>query len=226
MLKAHEKQFTLLQKLTDAVIIAFLWNMSFVLRFTILEGNESINQLSFLKYSLLPVSLTLYFQAKNKLYESQRFKDKKVEILNSIKSNIESGVVLTLILYFIEPIRLSRILLGSFITSTLIIMPLVRILQRNFLRWLRKNGRNLRTCLVFGDGENLERYLTTLKNHKDHGVFIKSWTRSPIDIVKNLKSIELEKIDAVIIGFSLKNQSIRASDKLFSQRKCFNSDHP
>jgi len=206
MLKAHEKQFTLLQKLTDTVIITFLWNMAYVLRFSVLDGTESLDQQSFFKYSLLPVSLTLYFQARNKLYESQRFKDKKIEILNSIKSNIESGVVLTIILYFIEPIRLSRILLGSFITSTLIIMPLVRILQRNFLRWLRKNGRNLRTCLVFGDGENLERYLTTLKNHKDHGVFIKSWTRSPIDIVKNLKSVDLEKIDAVIIGFSLKNQ--------------------
>jgi len=208
MLKTYERQFNFLQKLIDAATIASMWNLAYFLRFSILNGHESISSHEFFKYSLVPITLTLYFQSKNKLYESWRFKDRNIEIWNSLKSNIEAGLVLTLILYFIEPIRLSRILLATYIASTLILMPSIRLIQRNLLRYLRKKGYNTRNCLIIGNGAQLQNYVRSLKSLKDTGIVIKK-------SITDLKQIELFlqsectfNYDSIIVGFRLDDQKV------------------
>ncbi len=208
MLKTYEKQFNFLQKIADISVITLLWNGAYFFRFNILNGHESISSFEFFKYSIIPSALTLYFQSKNKLYESWRFKDRKIEIWNSLKSNIEAGLVLTLILYFIEPIRLSRILLATYISSTLFLMPSIRLIQRSLLRYLRKKGYNTRNCLIIGNGAQLQNYVRSLKSLKDTGIVIKKVVTDLNQIEPFLQSEGSIAYDSIILGFKLDNQKV------------------
>ena len=205
MLKTYEKQFNFLQKITDISVITLLWNGAYFFRFNVLHGHESISSFEFFKYSIIPGALTIYFQSKNKLYESWRFKSRLTEIWNSLKSNIEAGLVLTLILYFIEPIRLSRILLATYILSSIFIMPTIRLIQRNLLRALRKKGFNTRNCLALGDGQQLHRYLTSITKSKDSGIIIKKHISDTKNLLGDLHSLVIDSFDSVIIGLKLED---------------------
>ena len=208
MLKAYEKQFNFMQKVADITVITFLWNSAFYFRFNVLHGYESISSFEFFKYSVIPAATTIYFQSKNKLYESWRFKERKAEIWNSFKSNVEAGLVLTLILYFIEPIRLSRILLATYIASTLLIMPGIRLMQRNLLRHFRKKGYNTRQCLVIGNGTQIKNYVQSLRSLKDTGVVIKKSITNLQQIKSFLQSKDNINYDSIFVGFKLEDQKI------------------
>jgi Undecaprenyl-phosphate glucose phosphotransferase len=101
------------------------------------------------------------------------------EIISVLKANILSLVLLVILFYFFGSERVSRLtILIYFIVSTSLLV-FFRIIFRNVLRSLRKNGHNLRHVLLVGNGAPLLQYIEIINKYKDCGVNIVGWIDSP-----------------------------------------------
>lgn len=208
MENATDKQTAFLSKIIDSLLILALWNLAFFIRFKFLVGFESITQSEFFNYSIMPIALTLYFNTKNRLYQKLTPGCNKLVLWQSIKSNFEAGITLTLILYFTEPIRLSRILLGTYILSTLVIVPLVKIIKKQIMAHFRKKGLFNTNCIVIGNGNQLNQYLKKLSIFKHSGIEIMKRIDKLDDIASFIQSRAPLKYDTVIIGFKSENYEL------------------
>lgn len=175
MLKKHERTFSLLQKVIDALGISFCWLLAYYIRFDILPGGDRGLQTTFL--SILPglVFITLYFYRKNGLYRSMRFSSRYIELSTVFKSNTQAIIALVIGIYFLAPDRLSRIAIVNYFFISQFFMSLLRIIIRNYLRYIRKKGKNLRYILLVGDGSQVLEYLHVIRKFKDAGIRISGW---------------------------------------------------
>ncbi|MFT6069455.1 MAG: Undecaprenyl-phosphate glucose phosphotransferase [Bacteriovoracaceae bacterium] len=178
MLKAHEKSFSNFQKLLDILLILFSWVLSYFIRFFYLPDAEQGLEILFLKLAPVLLVVTLYCFYKNNLYLSQRFTHRYHEILSVVKANTIAIICFVLLLYFFGSERLSRLtLIIYYATSTLLLISL-RMAVRNFLRSLRRKGKNLRHVLLVGNGEPLTKYVHNARLFKDSGIQFKGWIDS------------------------------------------------
>jgi Undecaprenyl-phosphate glucose phosphotransferase len=145
----------------------------------------------FLQLSPLIALLTMYSFHKNGLYQSYRYSSRMKEIISVLKANILSLVLLVILFYFFSSERVSRLtILIYFIVSTSLLV-FFRIIFRNILRSLRKNGHNLRHVLLVGNGAPLLQYIDIINQYKDCGVNIVGW----IDSHENAEQTGINKID-------------------------------
>jgi Undecaprenyl-phosphate glucose phosphotransferase len=178
MLKNYERTFETLQKLIDALIVALAWLGSYYFRFNLLPNAQIGISFIFFKATLFLIVVTLYFFSKYGLYTSQRMKSRSDEIFNIFKANLFSTLAFVVILYFFAENRLSRSVLVLYFISSIFLLTLSRMLIRNFLRSLRRQGKNLRHVLLIGHGEPIENYVQTINSFKDAGIKFKGWIDS------------------------------------------------
>jgi len=178
MLKSYEKTFALIQKCLDAIMVSLAWLGSYYFRFNFLPDAETGLNFVFFKATLFLILITFYYFSKYGLYESQRLKNRSTEIYNIFKANVFTTLSFVVILYFFAEKRLSRsVLILYFFTSTFL-LTISRMMVRNFLRTLRRQGKNLRHVLLVGNGAPIEQYIKTMRAFKDSGIFFKGWIDS------------------------------------------------
>lgn len=178
MLKNYERTFEFVQKFLDAIMVILAWLGSYHVRFNLVDGGESGLSLVFFKASLFLAIITIYYFSKYGLYTSQRMKSRTSEIFNIFKANLYSTLTFVVILYFFADKRLSRSVLVLYFFVSLFLLTLSRMLVRNFLRTLRRKGKNLRHVLLVGHGFPIEHYVQTVKSFKDAGISFKGWIDS------------------------------------------------
>jgi Undecaprenyl-phosphate glucose phosphotransferase len=210
MLKEHSNSFSLFQKTVDVGVIFISWALAFTFRFYYLPHAQGGLEILFIKLAPVIAILTLYFYHQNGLYKSQRFTNKYVEIFAIFRANIQSNIVLILLLYFFADARISRIALFSYFVISSFLLTLTRILVRNYLRILRRKGKNLRSLLLVGNGPQLIQYIKTVRNFKDSGLTFAGWIDSDGLAEQNdikplaMTSLEAKKElspDALVIGY-------------------------
>lgn len=198
MLKKHERTFAFAQKTVDAIGISISWYLAYTIRFDILSGGQTGLEKTFI--SVLPglIIISLYFYYKNNLYSSMRFSNRYRELLAVMKANTQSTFALVVGIYFLAPERLSRLAILNYFLISQFLMCIIRIVVRNYLRHIRKKGKNLRHIILVGNGPQVLEYLHVIRKYKDAGIRVLGWLDSNGEASKQkIKEINSSLIDAV-----------------------------
>jgi len=211
MLKRHENKFLYLQKSADIFVALASWFASFAFRFYFLKDGEANLELLFVKLAPILALITYYYHYKNGLYNSQRFSSRANEIIAIVKANTFTMFTFVLIIYFFAASRLSRLVLLNYFFLSTFLLILARMIIRNFLRSIRKKGKNLRHLLLVGHGPQFKNFVDTVREFKDAGLSFIGWIGShgqadALGIKEvNLSLAEAKKKyspDTIVVGFS------------------------
>ena len=201
-------------RITDIITTIGAWELSFFVRFYVMENAQPDQFMAFLRYSLILAGLVVWFSTRNHLYESNRYFAWYREFLLVTKSQLQAVVGFVILLYFINPHRLSRITIGLYVGIGLLIALTMRGMIRGVLKRARIHGRNLRQILVVGQGKALNDYLDLLARNPEKGLRFIGWVGlNGRDGAYGIEPITLDEIDldrpdapdAVIIGYDTKN---------------------
>jgi Undecaprenyl-phosphate glucose phosphotransferase len=178
MFKAGEKSFALIQKAVDCTTIAISWGLSYIVRFEILAGAQKGLEWEFAKVTPFLVIISLYSFHKSGLYKSLRFSNRYKEIFSVLRGNSAAIVSLIMLLYFVSDERISRLTILIYLGISSILLVGTRMAVRNFLRFLRTKGHNLRHVLLIGNSPLLSDYVATALTYKDSGIRFMGWLDS------------------------------------------------
>ena len=201
-------------RVTDIAASIAGWELSFFIRFYVMEDAEPGLFRAFLFYSFILAALLVWFSTRNHLYESSRYLAWHTEFLLVMKSQLQAVAAFVILLYFIQPHRLSRITIGIYVGIGIVIALSSRGMIRGILKRARLHGRNLRRVLVVGRGKALNDYVELVSKNPEIGLSFIGWAASGEnggnhDIPPaNIEDIPLEgpdMPDAVIIGYDSKN---------------------
>lgn len=175
MLLSNKKTFSLIQYLADAIVLSFAWLLAYLIRFELLTGAQSGLEWEFAKITPFLVAISLYSFHKNGLYRSLRFSNRYKEIFSVLRGNFFAVVGLVILLYFVSDERISRLTILIYLGVSSVLLVATRIMVRNFLRYLRTKGRNLRHVLLIGNSPLLVDYVHTALTYKDSGIRFMGW---------------------------------------------------
>lgn len=212
MLKRHERLFSNLQKLVDAAGVGLTWALAYFVRFDLIPGGTGSGW-TFFKLSPVIILLTIFFFRQNGLYRSHRFTSRYSEVTAVFKANTEAILTFILLLYFLSPNRISRIMLFNYFLLSQFVLIGIRLTVRNYLRHLRRNGKNLRHILLIGNGNQIGTYIKKVKRFKDAGIQIVGWLDSdgqPNDYDVPILNMNLDEArekynpDTIVVGYTAK----------------------
>lgn len=176
MLKSHQREFSISQKIVDIIIASACWILAIYIRFHFFDKVF----LDPYYYNLaLPIGfLTYFFFSKVGMYKSHRMSALTKEFGLILNANFLTIVSFVVLLYFVNESKLSRAtILIYFLVSTFVFF-IFRFFLRQSLRLLRRRGRNLRHVLLVGYGQMIESYVKSVKGYPDAGIDFVSWIDS------------------------------------------------
>ncbi|MBI5491475.1 MAG: undecaprenyl-phosphate glucose phosphotransferase [Deltaproteobacteria bacterium] len=217
MLKKHSQFFESLLFISDLFIIAFSWLASYYFRFFagVIPVDKGVPGLT--KYSLLLVPIIVIWAFAFKgfgLYRPKRIGSRRAELYDISKACVVSVLVLIALTFFLR-FDISRTLFVLFTAINILALSLGRLLFRALLRFLRRNGYNLRFALIVGSGRPVASLIERLEGHPEVGIKIEgmvSTTEGEAGNAANLKplghyrdireTIRRRRIDNVFIALS------------------------
>lgn len=177
MIKDNQKYFNRLQVVLDALVIAFSYWLSWVAKFMLpFFGKVEKGALPFVTYMqllilIVPCYLILYYGCG--LYTPKRVQGRRLEFANIAKANLLGFLSITLVLYMIKEMHISRTMLGIF----LVINSLLELLERNAIRYvlrkMRKKGYNQKHILLVGYSRAAEEYIDRIIENPQWGYTVR-----------------------------------------------------
>ena len=223
MLKKHSKFFETLVLLLDWVTLSCSWILAYYLRFyfPIVPVYKGIPP--FLTYlTLLIIMLPLWYMVFKTfgLYRPRRISSKVAEVMDIAKGTTIAILILVSITFFVRKYEFSRVTFLYFWIICVFSLSIERILFREFLRFIRKRGYNLRHALIVGTGGMGREVTDRVHNHPELGIKIKGFLSEDnsqigdelegfkvLDTIKNIRNVVVNhKIDIVFITLSLSAQ--------------------
>ena len=223
MLKKHSKFFETLVLLLDWVTLSCSWILAYYLRFyfPIVPVYKGIPP--FLTYlTLLIIMLPLWYMVFKTfgLYRPRRISSKVAEVMDIAKGTTIAILILVSITFFVRRFEFSRVTFLYFWIICVFSLSIERILFREFLRFIRKRGYNLRHALIVGTGGMGREVTDRVHNHPELGIKIKGFLSEDnsqigdelegfkvLDTIKNIRNVVVNhKIDIVFITLSLSAQ--------------------
>lgn len=216
MIRENQKYLNRIQVLLDASAIPISFLLAFYLRFytgLFAQGTISIH----LGSAMIPIaaSIPVYLAAYNlsELYSPRRTKRIRDEVRSIVTSNTVGLLILVLILFAFKMTDFSRYVLILFYLLNIVITAGTRVGTRLFLRKYRRQGLNLKHCLLVGCTEMGTDFLEKVRSNPHWGYHIvgildkednvgKTYEGVPIiDTAANIaKVLEECYIDIVIIA--------------------------
>lgn len=158
MIREHQKYFNMILVLADVAVIIIALLLAWYLRFeTSTFGNIGSSGLGFTYYMIplvviVPMYIILYYIFG--LYRPKRTNTLISEVGDIIKANFCGLVMITTLLFLLEAVDYSRLVLAAFIALSTLFTIMERMVLRKFLRVIRSRGYNIKHILVIG-GEEL-----------------------------------------------------------------------
>jgi Undecaprenyl-phosphate glucose phosphotransferase len=196
------KKLSYQNRFVDTLIVFGSWMFAYALRFEFKFGGQSSDILlnRYLGYGLL-LSLVYIIVFKNsKVYETTKFDSASKEIINIVKASFIAFFVFLALSFFSSHERLSRILLGTYLATSTILLVIVKLYFRNLLLKLP-----IKIVLV-GHGESIKKYFSIVKDFSNYQIL--NWFDAPEENKNfhngtnfNPELLEKENCDGVVIGF-------------------------
>ena len=162
VIKDNQKYFNRLHVVLDAVVIAFSYWLSWVIKFSGFFVSDSVRTLSFGQYMLalifvIPGYLILY--SAFSLYTPKRVQGRRLEFANLVKANAVGVLLLMVALYLAKELDYSRSMLAYFFAINTVLSECLRMGIRLVLRDMRKRGLNQKHILLVGYSRAAEEYI-------------------------------------------------------------------
>ncbi|KHE94156.1 MAG: undecaprenyl-phosphate glucose phosphotransferase [Candidatus Scalindua rubra] len=220
MLKKHSKFFETLVLIFDWIALCCSWMLAYYLRFYFPVIPVSKGIPPFVTYlTLLIIMLPLWYTVFKAfgLYRPRRISSRFAEIIDIAKGTTIAILILVSLTFFVRKYEFSRLTFLYFWIICMIILCVERILFREFLRFIRKRGYNLRHALIVGTGNLAMDVTDKVHNHPELGIKIRGFLSDDksqignelkgfkvLDTCSNIRSIVMDqKIDMVLITLPL-----------------------
>ena len=220
MLKKHSKFFETLVLLFDWIALCCSWMLAYYLRFyfPVIPASKGIPP--FVTYlTLLIIMLPLWYTVFKAfgLYRPRRISSKFAEVIDIAKGTTIAILILVSLTFFVRKYEFSRLTFLYFWIISMIILCVERILFREFLRFIRKRGYNLRHALIVGTGDLAMNVTDKVHNHPELGIKIRGFLSDDksqignelkgfkvLETCNNIRSIVIDqKVDIVLITLPL-----------------------
>ena len=172
MIKENQKYLNRVQIGLDLSLVAVSMALAYWVRFELLDGVKVLPQGQMLEVVcwLVPVYGLLYSWMG--LYRPKRREVLFKEVVEIFKANGLGLLGLMVGLYFFKIVDFSRMQLIIFFVTNMTLMVLERILIRLALRHFRRQGYNLRHCLVIGANQISDDFLNRVEKNRHWGYHI------------------------------------------------------
>ena len=177
MIKDNQQHFNRLHVIIDAFVIAVSYIIAWWLKFSsgILDSPGGALSLGFYMRALvviIPLYLILYYAFN--LYAPKRVQGRRLEFSNIVMANIVGFLLIFTVLYnlqsYVEQFRnFSREMFFYFFAINTVLEEVLRLLIRQFLRTIRKNGYNLKHVLLVGYSRAAEQYIDRIQQNPQWG---------------------------------------------------------
>ncbi|RPH82066.1 MAG: undecaprenyl-phosphate glucose phosphotransferase [Nitrospiraceae bacterium] len=181
MLKRHSEFLKSLLFIIDLGLICACWFAAYYVRFSgaIEPVTKGIPPLEPYVWLLLPIIGVwgISFQAFD-LYRPRRMGTHLAEVLDLAKANTLSVLILVAVTFFLKQFEYSRLVLLYFWLFNLVVLGFSRMVFREGLRLLRRQGYNQRHALVIGTSRLGRRVVEALNRHPELGVKVQGYLTS------------------------------------------------
>ena len=176
MIQDNQKNFSRLQMLIDAFVIAGSYVIAWMIRFIGPFSYSAVRTLSFEQYMfalifIIPGYLLLY-QAFT-LYEPMHMQGRRLVLANVIKANVLGLLLIVFTLYMLEESDFSRLTVYIFCVINIILEWSVRMLIFAVLRDMRKKGHNQKQIILVGYSRAAEEYIDRIQQNPQWGYVIR-----------------------------------------------------
>jgi Undecaprenyl-phosphate glucose phosphotransferase len=174
MLKKHTRFFKSLFVISDLLILASAWILSYFLRFRTTPIIPLRGEIpSFLVYAqfLLPLWLIWAFVSKRfNLYRPRRLGHLSSEFFDIAKSLTVTFFILIAIIYLFKRFEFSRLAFFYFLVIGFLGLIVMRFFARRILMLLRSKGYNQRFALIAGAGKLGQKILQNIEHYPETGI--------------------------------------------------------
>ena len=169
MIKENQKYLNRVQITLDLILVAFSMALSYWCRFVLLDGAKALTQLQMAEITAVSIVLYGFIYSRTGLYLPKRKDTLFKEIMEIFRANSIGIILLMVGLFFFKVVDFSRGQLILFFVLNIVFMLLERLLVRLVLRYFRRQGYNLRHCLVIGANEISDDFIDRVKKNKHWG---------------------------------------------------------
>jgi len=205
-----------LYRIFDFLIATICWNGAYIVRFGVMASNIDYADLEIPIIGVAVAVITLLFFSHNDLYTSQRYFSWHHEILSVFKAHFQAISTVIVLLYALNPSRLSRIMLLVYSISVVFLSLTGRLLIKSLLIWRQRRGLNLKQVVLIGANKSIFEYAQRVIQTPELGLRVIGWLDSrgkakKLDIpelssIKNIPTVRGEgSPDALIIGYEVKD---------------------
>ena len=215
MIKENQKYLNRLQIVLDLSLVAISMAIAYWGRFVLLDGARSLSQEQMLKIVACTVLLYGVLYSRMGLYRPKRRESLFKECTEILQANGLGLACLMIAFFFFKIVDFSRGQLAIFFVTNVLLMLLERSAIRIILRQFRRQGFNLRHCLVIGANEISDDFISRVEKNKHWGYRIegildnwivpaKEYRGYPVlGRIENLVDVLLHKyFDLVIIALT------------------------
>ena len=172
MIKENQKYLNKVLAALDALNLLAAIIIAWYIRFntSFLAKPEGIYPLEkyFIPMALMvPAYIILYYLFK--LYSAYRLKPIFEEIFNVLKANIVGILLFTMMLYIFKQMDYSRYMIAIFFAASTVLISLERSVLRFTLRYIRRNGHNLKHIIFVGLNDDTIEFMNKVNANKHWG---------------------------------------------------------
>ena len=169
MIKENQKYLNRSQIILDLSLIAISMTFSYWARFVLLDGRVSLEQEEMLRvvgWTILVYAVSYYSKG---LYKPKRKESLFKECIDVVQAHGLGIIFMMVGLYIFKFGEFSRGQLVIFFVANLVLMLLERMVVRGVLRHFRRQGYNLRHCLVVGANQISDDFISRVEKNKHWG---------------------------------------------------------
>lgn len=176
MIQDNQKNFSRLQMLIDAIVIAVTYVLAWMIRFIGLFAYSAVRALAFEEYMfalifIIPGYLLLY-QAFT-LYEPLHMQGRRLVLANIIKANVLGLLLIVFSLYMMGESDFSRLTVYIFCVINIFAEWGVRLFIFSMLRKMRKRGLNQKQMILVGYSRAAEEYIDRIQQNPQWGYVVR-----------------------------------------------------
>ena len=176
MIQDNQKNFSRLQMLIDAIVIAVTYVLAWMIRYIGPFAYSAVRTLAFEEYMfalifIIPGNLLLY-QAFT-LYEPLHMQGRRLVLANIIKANVLGLLLIVFSLYMMGESDFSRLTVYIFCVINIFAEWGVRLFIFSMLRKMRKRGLNQKQMILVGYSRAAEEYIDRIQQNPQWGYVVR-----------------------------------------------------